>query len=49
VFDLVELWVENVLMLEVLTADLQADYLRTMTIPTGRPSLRGRRRWANPL
>lgn len=32
VFDVIELWIENVLMVEVLTAEMQADYLAGVTI-----------------
>lgn len=32
-FDVVELWVENRVMLEILTDDMQADYLKTTTTP----------------
>lgn len=32
-FDVVELWVENRVMLEILTKDMQADYLETTTTP----------------
>lgn len=33
VFEVIELWIENRLMIEVLTAEMQRDYLERMTIP----------------
>ncbi|RAK67879.1 hypothetical protein [Phenylobacterium kunshanense] len=38
-FGVIELWVENALMVEVLTAEMQAEYLETMTPDGWRASL----------
>jgi hypothetical protein len=38
-FGVIEFWVENCLMIEVLTAEMQAEYLKTMTVDGWRDSL----------
>lgn len=40
-FDVIEIYVEGTRMIEVLTADMQADYLRTMTVANWRAMLEG--------
>ncbi|WP_374575648.1 hypothetical protein [Phenylobacterium sp.] len=47
IFDVIELWVENVLMIEVLTAEMQAQYLGGVTIDALRQRF-GRRPPAAP-
>lgn len=42
-FDVIEIYVEGSRMIEVLTAEMQADYLRTMTVPNWRAMLEGAR------
>lgn len=39
-FEVIELWLENVLMVEVMTADMQADYLAAVTVEGWRERLR---------
>lgn len=38
-FDVIEVWVENFMMLEVLTAEMQAEYLASFTIPNWKAML----------
>lgn len=42
-FDVIEIYVEGTRMIEVLTPGMQADYLRTMTVPNWRAMLQGAR------
>ena len=42
-FDVIEVYVEGTRMIEVLTVEMEADYLRTMTIPNWRAMLEGAR------
>jgi hypothetical protein len=42
-FDVIEVYVEGTRMIEVLTTDMQADYLRTMTVPNWRAMLNSAR------